>query len=164
MFGPGEHFQHKFVCVCAKSRQSCPTLCNPMDCSPPGSSVHEDFPGKKTGVGCHALLQGIFPIQGLISCLLCLLHWRAGSLPSAPSGKPPSASLLSTYYGPARRRELCIQQKCCFGALALVLWGWSVCPGRHPFSSQMRPKGREALTRGRGSAEREAAPGKGTAS
>ena len=31
----------------------------------PGSSVHEDSPGKNTGVGCHALLQGIFPIQGL---------------------------------------------------------------------------------------------------
>ena len=33
-------------------------------CSPPGSSVHGDSPGKNTGVGCHALLQGIFPTQG----------------------------------------------------------------------------------------------------
>ena len=41
----------------AKSLQSCPTLCDPMDCSPPGSSVHEDSPGKNTGVGCHFLLQ-----------------------------------------------------------------------------------------------------------
>ena len=45
--------------------QSCPTLCNPMDYSPPGSSVHGDSPGKNTGVGCHSLLQGIFPTQGL---------------------------------------------------------------------------------------------------
>ena len=45
--------------------QSCLTLCDPMDCSPPGSSVHWDSPGKNTGVGCHALLQGIFPTQGL---------------------------------------------------------------------------------------------------
>ena len=37
---------------------------SPMDCSPPGSSVHGDPPGKNTGVGCHACLQGIFPIQG----------------------------------------------------------------------------------------------------
>ena len=44
--------------------QLCPTLCNPMDCSPPGSSVPGDSPGKNTGVGCHALLQGIFPTQG----------------------------------------------------------------------------------------------------
>ena len=44
--------------------QSCPTLCFPVDCSPPGSSVHGDSPGKNTGVGCHARLQGIFPTQG----------------------------------------------------------------------------------------------------
>ena len=35
-----------------------------MDYSLPGSSVHGDSPGNSTGVGCHALLQGIFPIQG----------------------------------------------------------------------------------------------------
>ena len=50
--------------------QSCPTLCDPMDCSPPDSSVHRDSPGKHTRVGCHALLQGIFPTQGLNSGLL----------------------------------------------------------------------------------------------
>ena len=44
--------------------QLCPTLCDPRDCSPPGSSVHGDSPGKNTGVGCCALLQGIFPTQG----------------------------------------------------------------------------------------------------
>ena len=45
--------------------QSCPTLCNPVNCSPPGSSVHGDSPGKNPGMGSHALLQGIFPTQGL---------------------------------------------------------------------------------------------------
>ena len=35
-----------------------------MDCSPPGSFVRGDSLGKNTGVGCHALLQGIFPTQG----------------------------------------------------------------------------------------------------
>ena len=49
------------LCVVA---QSCLTLRNTEDCSPPGSSVHGDPPGKNTGVGCHALLQGIFPTQG----------------------------------------------------------------------------------------------------
>ena len=39
-------------------------LCDPMDCSPPGCSVPEDSPGENTGMGCHALLQGIFPTQG----------------------------------------------------------------------------------------------------
>ena len=45
--------------------QSCPTLWDSMDCSPPSSSVHRDSPGKNTGVGCHAFLQGSFPTQGL---------------------------------------------------------------------------------------------------
>ena len=38
-----------------------PTLCNPMDCNSPGFSVHGYSPGKNTGVGCHALLQGLNP-------------------------------------------------------------------------------------------------------
>ena len=41
------------MCVCVKVTQSLPTLCKPMDCSPPGSSLHTDSPGKNTGVGCH---------------------------------------------------------------------------------------------------------------
>ena len=45
--------------------QLCPTLWDPMDYSLPGSSVHGDSLGKNTGVGCHVLLQGIFPTQGL---------------------------------------------------------------------------------------------------
>ena len=49
-----------------------------MDYSPPGSSVHGDFLGKNIGVGCHFLLQGIFPTQGsnlgLPHCRLILYH------------------------------------------------------------------------------------------
>ena len=44
--------------------QSRPTLCSPMDYSPPDSSTHGNSPAETTGVGCHALFQGIFPIQG----------------------------------------------------------------------------------------------------
>ena len=45
--------------------QLCPILCSLMDCNLTGFSVHGDSPGKNTGVGCHALLQGIFLTQGL---------------------------------------------------------------------------------------------------
>ena len=62
-------------------------LCDPMDCSLPGSSVHGILQAR-TGMGCHALLQGIFTTQGLNPHLLCLLHWQAGSLSLAPPGKP----------------------------------------------------------------------------
>ena len=57
-------FKVRQLCVCTKLLQSCPTLCDPMDCSLAGSSVHGDFPGKNIGVGLYALLQGIFPTQG----------------------------------------------------------------------------------------------------
>ena len=46
------------------SRSVMSDSCDPRDCSPPGSSIHGASPGKNTGVGCHALLQGIFPTQG----------------------------------------------------------------------------------------------------
>ena len=50
----------------------------PMEYIPPGSSVHGDSPGKNTGVGCHALLQGNFPTQGsnlgLPHCRQILFH------------------------------------------------------------------------------------------
>ena len=61
---------HIRECVHAKTLQLCPTLCDPMDCSPPGSSVRGDSPGRNAGVVCHALLQGTFPTQGSNPCLL----------------------------------------------------------------------------------------------
>ena len=73
-----------YVCMSAKSLQSCPTLCNPMDCKPTRLLCSWDSPGKNTGVGCHALLQGIFQTQGLNPGLSCLLPRQAGSLPLAP--------------------------------------------------------------------------------
>ena len=61
--------------------QSCLTLCDPMNCSPPGTSVYGDSTGKNTRVACHALLKGIIPTQGsnpgLPHCrqsLYCLSH------------------------------------------------------------------------------------------
>ena len=62
--------------------KSCPTLCDPMDCSPPGSSVHGIFKARmlgRGGGGCfHFLLQEIFPTKGLNShfqdCRWILYH------------------------------------------------------------------------------------------
>ena len=70
----------KFLLCCCCLVLSHVQPCNPVDCSPPGSSVHGDFPGKKTGVntgvGCHFLLQGFILTLGSNPCLLCLLHCR----------------------------------------------------------------------------------------
>ena len=59
--------------------QSCPTLCDPTDYSPPGS-VHGDSPGKSTGIGCHFLLQG--SSQPMSSAL------QMDSLLTEPPAKP----------------------------------------------------------------------------
>ena len=77
-------------CVHAKSLQSCPTLCNLMDCSPPGFSVHGDF----SRSGLSALLQGIFLTQGSNLRQFCLLCWQVGSLPLVPPGKSLGGELL----------------------------------------------------------------------
>ena len=61
------------VLCCTQLLQSCLTLWHPMNCSLPGSSVHGDFPGKNTGEGYIALLQGIFLTQ---RSNLSLLHYR----------------------------------------------------------------------------------------
>ena len=55
--------------------------------------INEKKKKKNTGVGCHSLLQGIFPKDtlGLNSCLLHLMHWQEGSLPLAPLAPPEDA-------------------------------------------------------------------------
>ena len=47
---------NKSAAAAAKSLQSCPTLCDPIDSSPPGSPIPGIFPGRSIGVGCHCLL------------------------------------------------------------------------------------------------------------
>ena len=76
--------------------QSCLTLCNPMNCSLPGSSVHGDSPGKNTGVGCHALLPGDHPNLAIKPRFPAL---QVDSLPSEPPGKPASIPGLGRYLG-----------------------------------------------------------------
>ena len=80
----------RLLLVHAESLQLCPTLCDPLDCSLPGFSVHGtvalyparllfpwDSPGNNTGVGCH-FLQGSSQPRDQI-CVSCLLHLMGGS-------------------------------------------------------------------------------------
>ena len=76
----------------AQLLQLYPTLCNPMDCSPPGSSVR--------GIPQARILEWVampssrdLPNAGIEPCLLCLPHWQAGSLSPVPPGKPLWACL-----------------------------------------------------------------------
>ena len=75
-------------CVCAQSLQSCPTLCDHLDCSPPCSSVHRISQAEIVEWVAISFSRGVFPTQGLNLCLLCLLHWQLGSSPLALPGMP----------------------------------------------------------------------------
>ena len=95
------------LCLAA---QLCLTPCDPMDCSPPGSSVHGDSPGKNIRVGFRALLQRIFPTQGLNPGLPCcrrilyhlshqgILEWVAYSF-SRASSQSRNQTLVSCIAG-----------------------------------------------------------------
>ena len=72
-----------YINCCCLVTKSCPTVCNPMDCTLPGSSM--GFSRKNAAVGCHFPLQGIFPGQGSNPCLL---HWQTDSLPLNHWGSP----------------------------------------------------------------------------
>ena len=70
----------------------CLTLCDPMDCTPPGSSVHGILHGKDTGVGSQPLLQGIFQNQksnpNLLHCRQILYHLSHQGSPISIRGLP----------------------------------------------------------------------------
>ena len=71
------------MCLCT---QSCPTLCDTMDCSPPGSSVYRILQAR-TCIGCHFLLQRIFLTQGSSLHLLHLLALAGRFFTTEPPGK-----------------------------------------------------------------------------
>ena len=68
---------------CCLDAYLCLTLYNPVDCSPPGSSVHGISQARVLEWVAHALLQGIFLNQGLNLCLLKFLHCRQILYPKA---------------------------------------------------------------------------------
>ena len=76
-----ENIREMHACLVA---QSCPTPCDPMECSQPGSSVNGDSPGENTGLGCHALSSRDLPDPGI---KLMIPTLQAYSLPSEPPGK-----------------------------------------------------------------------------
>ena len=113
---------HSKTVLCSVA-QSCPTLCDPTHYSLPGSSVHGESPGKNTGVGCHALLQGIFPTQGsnpgLPHCRRILYHLSHHcSKRSRPLAEgPPRGSGSSRI-----RTQTCLMSPPCADSATLLLW------------------------------------------
>ena len=67
-----------------------------------------DSPGKNTGMGCHAFLQGIFPTQGSNPSYLCLLQWQVGSLLLSHLGSPMLRKKKKKK--PTKRTRLCFKR------------------------------------------------------
>ena len=82
----GRGYTH--MCVHAKSLQSCPTLCDPLDCGLPGSSVHGIPQARILEWVAMPSSKGSFQPRDQTSASCISLHWQVGSLPLAPPGKP----------------------------------------------------------------------------
>ena len=112
-------------------------LCDPVDCSPSGSSVHKIFSGKNAGMDCHFFLQGGLPNPEIkpASPVSPALAGRGGgvavSLPAEPSGKP------------------CLKGRCSFAVCILVSKGL-VLQSREMETLDWRPAGRPAIWREQG--------------
>ena len=94
-----------FACVHAKSLQSCLTLCDSMDCSPPGSSLSmEILQARILGWVAMPSSRGSPRPRDQTRHCLYLLHWQACSSPSEPPGKPMVSSPTAYFpcYGPHR--------------------------------------------------------------
>ena len=74
----------------SEATQSCPTLCNPIDGSPPGSPVPGSLQARTLEWIAISFSRGIFSTQGSKPHLSHLLHWQADSLPLSHQGSPYS--------------------------------------------------------------------------
>ena len=83
--------------------QLCPTRGDPVDCSPPGSSVHGILQGRRLGWAAISSSRGSSQLWDWACISLCLPHWQADSLPLSPPGKPNISIHLQKYrYIPQR--------------------------------------------------------------
>ena len=85
--------------LCATSLQSCLTLCDPINQSLPGSFVHGILQARILEWVAISCSKGSSWLRNRTHCLLCLLHWQAGSFPLPPPGKPVSAPLKPSQCG-----------------------------------------------------------------
>ena len=118
----------KLLCVLCLVTQSCPTLCDPMDCNPPGFSVH--------GILQAGILESVAMPSSRGSCL------PRDSLPSEPPGKPKNSRVggLSLLQGSSRPRNR--TENSCIAGGFFTKWATREAPSnrnRPLFSSSYRP-------------------------
>ena len=124
------------TCTCMLSHV---WLCDPMDCCSPGSSVHGFFQARILEWDAGFQLQGILLTQGLDSCLLCLLHWQADSLPLHHLGSPQiqpafhylGLALVQCSSSFTSHEDFPFEKK-------IFPFCWSFCPSFLPHSSLLK--------------------------
>ena len=96
-----------YACKHAKFLSRVRLFAIPVECSPARLLCPWDSPGKNTGVGCHALLQGVFPTQGSNPSALCLLYQHVASLPLEYLGSTGyyTENFVTTYNGKESEKE-----------------------------------------------------------
>ena len=130
------------VCVVCYA-QSCPTLCDPMDCT---LLCPWNFPGKNTGAGCHFLHKRIFLTQGLNLCLWCLLNWQSDSLPLASPGKPVCLSTPIYYVSPTRFLSMRLCMHVCVYMCSNLYYVESQHTKKYPDSAYEPPSAQHAAS------------------
>ena len=135
--------------------QPCPTLCDPLDCSPPGSSVHGIPPDKNIGVGCHALLQGSSQPkdQTHVSCISCVGKQIFYHCATREAHKYQYIMVLKIKFKnpDETKNQLCSLKSCPHHGGWMILfyiilrrlpaWEWQICEQRNEFPGreQNRP-------------------------
>ena len=121
-----QRFNFLSVCMCVLTQFVSDSL-QPHGLQPIRLLCPWNFAGKNTWVGCHFLLQGIFPTQRLNSYLFSLLHWQVDSLPLAPPGKPYSYIIETNIFSAFIRDSVvlplwltCKESACNTGDLGLI--------------------------------------------
>ena len=111
----------------------------PCELWPPRLCCPRNSPCKNIGMGCHFLLQGIFPTQVSKPCLLHLLLWHADSLPLMPHGKPLFIPYKDIILNISFLVERGSKRQECLGFirnhLALLLFGPAPMDLRIPYAS-----------------------------
>ena len=97
---------YSIICACSVF-QSCPALCDPMDCGPLGSSAH-GIPGKDIGVGCHFLLQVLPVLRLLVGLSVGSPQCSSSTLSFRPSLRSCISEKVSAFFLPSPSRYIVV--------------------------------------------------------
>ena len=137
--GVGCHFllQRNKVKSEREVAQSCPTLCDPMDCSPPGSSICGIFQARVLEWNAISFSRGLFLTQG---CNLCLTHWQVDSFPLSHEEALIAHINFLNYLCVVACDRLSLAPACGISESEALCWPLFLVTAGFPVSGSARPK------------------------